>query len=80
MDRALDGVGVDTEGEGQTRLRVEVDEQDAPTELGEGRTDARDEVVLATPPFWFARAIVVGPSSRVVPLASCGAGRWSGRS
>ncbi len=36
VDRALDGVGVDAEAVGQAGLRVEVDEEDALAELGEG--------------------------------------------
>src|SRR6478736_9581569 len=42
VDRLLDGVGVDAEGEGEAGLRVEVDEQDASSVLGERGAEARD--------------------------------------
>src|SRR6476620_6969946 len=73
VDRALDGVGVDTEGEGQARLRVEVDEQDAPTELGERGTDASDGGRLGDP------ALLVRQGDRRAATVTSGASRAAAR-
>ena len=56
MDRALDRLRVDAQGEGQTGLRVEVDQQHRQPLLGERAPSEPTVVVLATPPFWLATA------------------------
>ena len=48
----------DPEPRGGVALRVEVDDQDPVAELGEGRPRLTAVVLLPTPPFWLATAMI----------------------
>jgi hypothetical protein len=55
---ALQGVLVDADTHGGIALRVHVDEQHAALQRREGRGEVDGVVVLPTPPFWFAMAMM----------------------
>ena len=57
-DRTLERRSVDPEPTGGVALRVEIDHEDAVAESASWLARFTTVVVLPTPPFWFAQAIV----------------------